>query len=472
MTDTPIKHTDPRKNSSTPKSRGQASAGEIRPIDPKNLEYKSRPLTIEIPDELQTFQPSNEVCQKRTFVTPKIEGKSFLPPNFQRAIAQFHIKEFAQKYFEQRVSKSIFHRTQVSIDSLISYTNKPITSPLLKSLPPKMKKPALECFQCILHYAEGHYEAVGNIVTLLINHPELRDEVYFQLIKQTSNCPDRVHLIMNWNMFLIVATIFPSTRNSETWIKSHLAQNSRSSDNHIANLAEFTYIRFDARCACGVIPEKMLDLPHLLEIPLHPKMNPQIFGTSLNELMWAQFRKHPNLPIPTFLHYITDAFIKNGALQHQGIFRLSGNSVTVGNIIDHINSGDFSIMDSSDLDDLSSVFKQWIRDLPDRIIPMSHMSALYEAYDKHNWIEVASSLPTYHQFTLAYIVGFLQQIIRSEATKMDIKSISSIFAPNIVQQKATAHSESSLINISKALITDLLAKWDVSSLYPLSQDMY
>jgi hypothetical protein len=52
--------------------------------------------------------------------------------------------------------------------------------------------------------------------------PELRDEVYMQLIKQTRENPNRPCLLRTWQL-VIVATVFPSTGDSETVIKTHLA---------------------------------------------------------------------------------------------------------------------------------------------------------------------------------------------------------------------------------------------------------
>ena len=441
----------------------------------KITDDENPPLMIEIDKEVLNFKPENkiEVIENKIRYEPPMNGdQPYLPSNIQAQIHQFQIKEFAQEHFKKHKQGIIFKRTTVSIDSLVTFDIEPISKPLLKSLNPSLKKYSLKCFKLILDYCGINNNKPNNnysieLIHLVSQYPELRDEVYFQLIKQTQNNPNREWLIKTWNLFLIISTIFPSTRNSENWIKSHLAHSMNSTDREISNFARFTYIRFSSRCSIGIPYD--YDEKYILEIPFHPKTSSFIFGVSLYEIMWGQRRTFPKCPIPYFLIQMINYLFKKGAKNKEGIFRLPGNLRKVDEMVIASNNGD-NIFDEASLDDIASLMKRWFRDLADPIIPSNYVDLLIESSNNNKFIEFTSNLPNINSLTLAYLIGFLQDLSKYEnQTKMNISNLSMVFAPNIIQVREDIISKN-IIELGKSFLIYLINKWDVSLIYPIKLD--
>jgi hypothetical protein len=123
------------------------------------------------------------------------------------------------------------------------------------------------------------------LLKILRDAPELRDEIFCQLVKQTRKC-----LSNTWDLFLILATIFPSFRDSEGFIKSHLANCAKASDPRVADFPQFSFIRFSSRCAIGHPLEPVTnDLLHH-----DPDMNRALFKASIYEQLWPSARRFHN----------------------------------------------------------------------------------------------------------------------------------------------------------------------------------
>jgi len=460
----------PRKHSDARRNRREASV-KISLTDDDNP-----PLVIEIENDIMNFTPEPEPEPpkpeepKRVQYVPPMNGdQPYLPANIQEEIHQFKIKEFAQSHFKKRRRGHIFRRTSVSIDSMVTFETEAISSPLLSSLPSQCEKAATKCFKFILDYmgvtgSKPSTLAAINIVRSVTLMPELRDEIYFQLIKQTQNVPNKEWAVRGWELFLIMASLFPSTRNSEKWIKSHIAHNMQVPDREISNIARFTYIRFSSRCAKGVPLEA--DDRYILEIPSHPKTASALFGVSLYEIMWGQRRTFPKCPIPYFLVQMTRTLISKGATKHEGIFRLPGNMRRVDEMVIAANNGD-DVLGDAPLDDIASLMKRWFRDFADPIVPYSLIDNLMDASASNRFVEFAAGLPSINSLTLAYLIGFLQEMSKYESeTRMGVSNLAMVFGPNVVQTQDDRVSKA-IIDVGKSFLTELINKWDVSLLYPL-----
>lgn len=456
-------------------------------IAPKKLDNFDG-LLIDIPDQIKNFVPPQSPSKAPSLSgIPKPPSKdklssadeikkeeekeeiTYLPTTIQEDIHKFKIERFAKNYF-QRHAQKCFVRTSISTESLVNFEAKPIKQPLLKSLNDKVHKDALKCFQYILRYAgvgcKISTSAPIKLVHLVSEKPELRDEVYFQLIKQTNNVPERTWSIAFWDLFLIMATIFPSTLNSENWIKSHIAKAAQSAENkEVSVIAQFTYIRFSSRCCIGC-ELKGYDDNYILEIPSHPFSSNLIFGVSLYEVMWGQRRYFPNCPIPIFMHKCAEAIIAKGGMKSQGIFRLSGSMRRVEEMTNAANLGE-DVLQGPELNDLASFFKKWVREIPETLVPPLYEEAYNDANDgTHRIIEFVNSLPKLYKCSLGYLVGFLQKIaIAVDETKMTATNLAIVFAPNVIQYKSDMMRDSS--SNSRTFLTYLLENWDVSFVYPL-----
>jgi hypothetical protein len=357
---------------------------------------------------------------------------------------------------------------------MAKYQKNPLTEPLLKSLPRPFEKRALDCFRSILLYTSptGDVAPAQRIVEALYAAPELRDEVYLQLIKQTRANPNKPCLLRTWHLLLIVATVFPSTRNSETVIKTHLTEESKNPDPHIASLAQFTYIRFNARCLVGK-PLIGVGISLIQRIPTDD-VTPRVrFGGSLYEQMWHQKNQYPLFPVPMIVHQMATAILDRGAENIEGIFRLSGNGRVIAEMKEKINQGELPLGEGT-INDIATVFKQWFGSLDDPIVHRDFLPRFRTAFETKDYMAFVAELPQVHQLTLKYLIGFLQRMKRAEAqTKMTENNLAIVFGPNLIDLEGIKEpleiSEAS--QMAQDFIGFLIRTWDTSDIYPPAPEL-
>jgi hypothetical protein len=401
----------------------------------------------------------------------------YIPNDLKVDISQFQFPQYVQQFFRDH-RKHFFPRKQISLEALTHFTDAPLQDPLLCALDAKTEKLAFLCFRWILIYTGVENQRnpaayAERLVNALRETPILRDEVMFQLMKQTCGNPNPDWLLRTWELFLIVVTCFPSTKNSEIWIKSHFSHHIRDPVQDIAELAQFCYIRFAARCAVGK-PLDGVSAGFIQSIPVQFKIGHCVFGASIYEQLWNQRRSVRKLPIPYMLHHMAGLLLVKGAEQTEGIFRLPGNLRRVNEMADEANKGRDAVS-AAPMNDIASLFKKWVRDLPDPIVNMDSIDRLRIASEDKSYSNFVETLPRAHHLTLMYLVGFLQRMVRAEAvTMMTAKNLSIVFAPNIVQLNDSYTNETIIqmfATIGREFMEFLIVNWDTSPIYPLSPEL-
>jgi hypothetical protein len=368
------------------------------------------------------------------------------------------------------------HRKAVPLDRLCVFQAEPITEPLLQAVDPKSEKLAVRCFKWILQYTGvdpvKNPGALAEKLLQSLTTPVLRDEVMFQLMKQTRENSSTPIRQKTWELFLIVVTLYPSTKKAEPYIANHFLKSLGTTNKTIASLANFCLIRFSARCAVG----KPMEVPNYSichTIPEEHQICHIQFGASIYEQLWNQHRFLRRFPIPMFLHRTSEILIGKGAEKVQGIFRLSGDMKRVQQIALEVNSGKDTIT-SGDVHVVASLFKKWFRDLPDAVVNAAAMEQLGVAFSTKRYIEFVEILPRAHRYVLTYLIGFLQQLVKAEpVTKMGAKNMAICFAPNIVRPESTEEAAvKRWMEIGTEFMVTLINAWDTSTLYPIRAEMF
>ncbi|XP_070500351.1 unconventional myosin-XV [Chironomus tepperi] len=158
----------------------------------------------------------------------------------QTSITKHSLLQFAMQHFrndsqeespKSRSEKSQSADRRTHTADLVKWQSYPLTHPLLK-LPPELTPLAIECFECILRYcgdmAQDHeFTEVKCVYTVLMHchkHLILRDEVYCQLMKQTtanrSTCSDSSQRA--WRLLSILAAYFGCTESLKAYLVEHL----------------------------------------------------------------------------------------------------------------------------------------------------------------------------------------------------------------------------------------------------------
>ena len=445
-------------------------------------------MQLDVPDEVQNFDEEKVKEQQKAarnkpapapLIAPPAEGEpNYLPSDLQEEIKKFSNTHFFNSFFQQHRNKHKFSRKNISVDSLAEFSSEPITEPLIEvpEKDTKFTKLAIQSFKWILYYTR--VEQVKNpacyldrLVELLYNNPQIRDETMFQLIKQTRKNENEEWRLQTWMLFVVIVTVFPSSRNSEDWIKSHFAQQSKSTDYIVSQYASFCYIRFSARCAIGKPMDPPNEIGYYQKIPTQMAMGFLSFGASIYEQIWNQRRTLLRLPIPFTLYLMASKLLSKNGQNREGIFRLPGNLKLVDQTAERLNKG-INEMDTLDVNDIASLLKKWLRDLPDPLVNLASIGKLENAYDTKEYIEFTDKeLPKTHRLTLMFLIGFLQELVKyCDVTKMNAKNYAIVFGPNVVQVRDTTEPQriQKFSEIAIEYLTDLIENWDTSYMFPLN----
>jgi hypothetical protein len=401
-----------------------------------------------------------------------------LPAELQSDIHQFQVRDFAEQFFREQRAGRMFQRRRVSADLLVCWQTEPLKQPLLQSTNRSFSKAATDCFRDILTYSGADLESIEigapavalRVANLGIVCPELRDEIFSQLLKQTNDNPVPSMLRRTWELFLISASLFPSSKSSEIWIKAHCARNTNHTDVRVCDLAQLTYIRFNVQCVQGATQTSEVTTEDITRIIQSLDTGTATFGASLYEQMWNQRDSHASCPVPFTLHMIAETLFAAGAEAHEGVFRLAGRLARVDEVAELINMGEVAL-DGLSIDDLASLMKLWFRKLPEKLLTEKEAVQLcLGAMRTKDYVAFVASLPRLHQSVLMYLIGVLQRFVKAqETTKMTARNLAICFAPNIVQLSATfdPFAMQKQNDIIVDLIVALVEKLDTSAIYPL-----
>ncbi|XP_053948584.1 rho GTPase-activating protein 21 isoform X2 [Anastrepha ludens] len=129
-----------------------------------------------------------------------------------------------------------------------------------------------------------------------------------------------------------------------------------------------------------------------------------------------------------------------------GIYRIPGNKAAISELSEQVNKSDFSWDRCStdvrweDVNVVSSLLKQFIRNLPDALLPCSFYINFIEA-DKKTGLErlkelreLLNSLPRYSYETLKHLIRHLSRVSKNcDVNLMEPKNLAIIFGPSIIR---------------------------------------
>lgn len=185
------------------------------------------------------------------------------PPSVTKySLLQFAMQHFRNDNINDHRSNNRGDRrfsTNRSYADLVKWQGTLIRAPLLR-LPSDLAPLALECFDCIIRYCgdvplDPELSEVKCVYTVLMHchkYLALRDEVYCQLMKQTtanrSPCPDSTQRA--WRLLSILAAYFGCSDALRPYLMEHLtsAASDRRKSSHGTAAVCLTNLRKTARC--------------------------------------------------------------------------------------------------------------------------------------------------------------------------------------------------------------------------------
>jgi hypothetical protein len=408
-----------------------------------------------------------------------------LDPNFHRtdllAAANKHrIEDFAAASFRKHLQGTKWRYLYHPIDVMISFSSIPLKKPLLQSVPAHLKKAATQLFEVILQYTgvKPQQNQPGNLIraalTALESFEPLRDEFYFQLIKQTTGNKTQAVLVKTWELLTILVTIYPCSQTTYPYILAYLARSTTGDDRTIAAIATFALIRFQARHYLGVPLDLSTESRNYLDrIPSHISRGKAQFGALLYEMMWGQKKAYPRLPIPFFLHKIITLLKERNALRTEEIFRAPANDSLVKEIQSQVNEDLERGLERGDVKVLATLLKNWLKALPNPLVPVEMLHLFVEMCEQNKFLGFLERLPQVHLLSVTYLIGFLREVIaNSQYTGLEKADVAAIFGPCIVNPSRGARGRpekiQELTEFAVAFTNRVLEAKDPSIIYPLN----
>ncbi|KAG2195998.1 hypothetical protein INT47_011503, partial [Mucor saturninus] len=159
------------------------------------------------------------------------------------------------------------------------------------------------------------------------------------------------------------------------------------------------------------------------------------------------------------------AYLKDGALSTEGIFRLSGNAKRISmlqTIFDspHDEYGLQLDWSGYTVHDASNVMRRFLNYLPEPVITLQYQAAFTKALHADTNVEekieafqaLIEQLPILHQYLLLYLLDLLCLFsLYSENTRMDLSSLATAFSPAILSDPNDAMNPSRYKEAQKVL---------------------
>lgn len=119
----------------------------------------------------------------------------------------------------------------------------------------------------------------------------------------------------------------------------------------------------------GMIP------PAMPEVKSRAPLNRPVFGVPLGEAVEVSQPMGVNIPLPAVVYRCIEYLQERGAIQEEGIFRLSGSNIVIKALRDRFNAeGDVRLLDGDyyDVHAVASLLKLYLRELPVSILTREH----------------------------------------------------------------------------------------------------
>ncbi|XP_055640474.1 rho GTPase-activating protein 39 isoform X2 [Toxorhynchites rutilus septentrionalis] len=366
------------------------------------------------------------------------------------------IEKFAQDNLNLH-SKGIF-RKKSSIQDMLSWTPNAISRPMLSLARDKAgKKMATELFKLVQIYMGDRKARVGmslnsvaiDIITMAMGQSQLRDELYIQMCRQTTENPTRDSLIRGWELMAICLSFVPPSPTFQPallgYINRHRDPSFATTFPEVGKWPIHVQISHYATIACrrldriGSSGRKQARKPTEEDINQAREQifRDSMFGNTLNEVMELQSDKFPDLQLPWIQTTLSEQVLLLNGKQTEGIFRVPADVDEVSLLKNRLDRWEFpENKGTMDAHAPASLLKLWYRELYDPLIPDDLYDDCVATEDPIEAAAIVEKLPKINRLVLTYLVHFLQQFALPDVvanTKMDSSNLAMVFAPNLLR---------------------------------------
>nr|XP_033327436.1 uncharacterized protein LOC117221001 isoform X2 [Megalopta genalis] len=358
----------------------------------------------------------------------------------------------------------LLFRKKFSVRDILSWSKDPIPQPMLVVVDGEklLKREACNLFRLVQVYMGDRKANVGmtldsvamDIVNTAFSKPPLRDELYVQICRQTTENPRKDSLRRGWELMAVCLAFVPPSAIFEPYLEGYMNRH-RDPNFQFPEVAKWpihVQVSHYATVACR----------RLQRIGAHGKRQPRkatiedidqariqifrasMFGATLSEVMALQRDRYPTRELPWIQTTLTRQVLARGGILTEGIFRVSADADEVSALkacLDRFEDGTI-LAASQDAHAPASLLKLWVRELYEPLIPDSFYAECVSM--RHDDPDVSAAnvaalvdrLPDLNRRVLCHLIRFLQIFARHEVvarTKMDANNLAMVMAPNILR---------------------------------------
>uniref|UniRef100_A0A8C6YWH7 Rho GTPase-activating protein 39 n=1 Tax=Nothoprocta perdicaria TaxID=30464 RepID=A0A8C6YWH7_NOTPE len=428
----------------------------------------------------QTSLASSDATRHSSQLDAKAEssgqpmGYHFPYNTLRKPISPSSMADWASKNLNMH-TQGIFRR-RISISNMLSWNGGSIKKPMLITSNRAIKKEACEMFKLVQSYMGDRQTRMDRnhvalvTVTKCWSMQGLRDELYIQLIRQTTDNTCYQSLAWGWELMAISLAFFSPSPKFQSYLEGYIYRHLDSDENSkfaqrmkelmdlknkknsksrkkrkqntedeglpISTYAKYCYRKLQKVAVTG--GKKGLRKPTIEEIT-HARnaiVTPSLFGSSLEEIMLRQQDTHPRNKLPWVQTQLSQQVLALGGEQTEGIFRVPGD-------IDEVNALKLQVdqwripQGLSDPNVPASLLKLWYRELEEPVIPQQFYQECISNYENPDAaVAVVQLLPELNRLVLCYLIHFLQIFAQPSnvgRTKMDVNNLAMVMAPNCLR---------------------------------------
>ncbi|VFQ75522.1 unnamed protein product [Cuscuta campestris] len=170
-------------------------------------------------------------------ISPELSGAMAYIDRFQVEVflkaMHKQIQSAGKRGFFSKKSVGPQLREKFTLEDMLCFQREPIPTSILKMNGDLISR-AVKMFQIILRYMgidsdrvlvlslDEHIELIGKLYKLALKRPELRDELFVQISKQTRNNPDRQCLIKAWELMYLCASCMPASKEIGGYLSEYI----------------------------------------------------------------------------------------------------------------------------------------------------------------------------------------------------------------------------------------------------------
>ncbi|CAH2266915.1 jg8820 [Pararge aegeria aegeria] len=320
------------------------------------------------------------------------------------------------------------------------------------------KKATIDLFRLVQIYMGDRKARPGmtlnsvaqDILHATFTNEKLRDELYVQLCRQTTENPLRDSLLRGWELLAVCLAFVPPSPAFQpaltNYVNRHRDPAFADCFPEVGKWPIHVQVSHYASVACkrlerigfgGKRPPRKPSTEDIDQARIQI-FRQSMFGNTLSEVMALQRERFPARQLPWVQTALSQQVLALNGRETEGIFRVSADVDEVNALKAKIDN--WELPDASMLTDAhapASLLKLWYRELYEPLIPDALYGACVAAgCDFAACTRALQRLPSLNRLVLTYLISFLQQFSAPEVvsqTKMDSANLAMVFAPNCLR---------------------------------------